>query len=224
MRSGTGVVRATGIDALDSETWERWWHHLLKTGYSVATKKKRILYARSLIRWMASKGAIPLPSNLNERRYGFKDSHPAVAMPDLKEIRRIVGAATGQLRLHMLLMLNCALTQIDVANLRQDEVDWEHGRIKRKRTKTKSKKAVPVVNYPLWSETWALLKQFREPSGDLVLRTHSGKAWVRDEDRLRREETQDGPDQDQLRAPAAKAGCEAVALEAPQSRGVSARG
>ena len=172
---------ATGIDDLDSETWERWWHHLLKTDYSVATKKKRILYARSLIRWMASKGAIPLPSNLNERRYGFKDSHPAVAMPDLEEIRRIVGAATGQLRLHMLLMLNCAFTQIDVANLRQDEVDWEHGRIKRKRTKTKSKKAVPVVNYPLWSETWALLKQFREPSGDLILRTHSGKAWVRDE-------------------------------------------
>jgi integrase len=173
--------QATGIDSLDPETWERWWHHLLKSDYSVATKKKRILYVRSLIRWMASKGVIPMPPNLNERRYGFKEAHPAVAMPDLEEIRRVVDAATGQLRLHLLLMLNCAFTQIDVANLRQDEVDWEHGRIKRKRTKTKSKKAVPVVNYTLWSETWTLLKKFREPSGDLVLRTHSGKAWVRDE-------------------------------------------
>jgi integrase len=130
---------------------------------------------------MASKGVIPLPPNLNERRYGFKEAHPAVAMPDLGEIRRVVGAATGQLRLHLLLMLNCAFTQIDVANLRQDEVDWENGRINRKRTKTKSKKAVPVVNYPLWSETRSLLERFRQPTGDLVLRTHSGKAWVRDE-------------------------------------------
>ena len=172
---------ATGIDALDPEAWERWWHHLLKSGYSVATKKKRILYARSLIRWMASKGAIPLPPNLNERRYGFKDAHPAIPMPDLKEIRRVVGAATGQLRLHLLLMLNCAFTQIDVAKLRQDEVDWECGRIRRKRSKTRSKRAVPVVDYPLWPETWALLLRFRQPSGELVLRTNSGRAWVRDE-------------------------------------------
>jgi hypothetical protein len=37
------------------------------------------------------------------------------------------------------------------------------------------------VNYRLWPETWALLQRFRQPSGELVLRTNTGRAWVRDE-------------------------------------------
>ena len=82
-------------------------------------------------------------------------------------------AATGQMRLH-LLMLNCGMTQVDVASLGRDEVDWVRGRIKRMRTKTKEQEKAPVMEYPLWHETFALLKGHQQTEGELVLRPRRG--------------------------------------------------
>jgi integrase len=58
-------------------------------------------------------------------------------------------------------MLNCGMTQKDIADLQHSEVDWDAGRIIRKRSKTRKHGAVPEVNYKLWPETVRLLRQER---------------------------------------------------------------
>ena len=96
----------------------------------------------------------------------------------IDEIRTLIDGATGQLRLHLLLMLNCGFTQVDVSDLAQNEVDWKNGTITRKRSKTRDDENVPTVKYKLWKRTFALLKEFRQKEGNLVLRTKSGQPWI----------------------------------------------
>jgi len=170
----------TSINDLDADCWERWWRHQREASSSIPTKKKRLRFVRSLIRFLASKGLIPLPPAIDDRMFRIKTRPVAVAMPDEAVIKRTIAEAPGQLRLHLLLMLNTSMTQIDIANLRQDEVDWTKGRITRKRSKTRDHDKVPTVDYPLWAETFALLTRYRAKSGDLALLTESGKPWIRD--------------------------------------------
>ena len=70
-------------------------------------------------------------------------------------------AAPDRTKLYILLMLNCGMTQKDIADLAVTEVNWEEGRIKRKRSKTGDCENVPTVNYKLWPETLRLLRQER---------------------------------------------------------------
>jgi integrase len=94
------------------------------------------------------------------------------------EAREIIDRATGQLQLHLLLMANCGMTQKDIADLQQNEVDWEKGRIIRKRSKTKNQKSVPTVSYKLWPDTLALLRVYGSSQGGRVLLTRRGNRWV----------------------------------------------
>ena len=77
------------------------------------------------------------------------------------EVQTLIEAAPGQLKLHLLLMLNCGFTQQDVADLGQEEVDWLAGMISRRRSKTGDHVTVPMVSYRLWPETFELLRRFR---------------------------------------------------------------
>jgi integrase len=171
---------AGGIEGINADLWEGWYRHLLAWDGSVEYKRKRLRYARSFITWMAEKGLATVPPNLNSRRYRFKGGVRRVETIDIEVVKTMVAEAPGQLHLHLLLMLNCGMTQIDISELRQREVDWVHGRIIRKRSKTDHFDDVPEVDYVLWEETWELLLKFRQPEGDRVLLTESGKTWVRD--------------------------------------------
>jgi len=105
----------------------------------------------------------------------------AVPTLDTQTVRKLVDAAPGQLKLHLLLMANCGMTQQDISDLRPSEVDWERGRIVRKRSKTRDQSAkVPTVHYPLWPPTRDLLRQYGRRDGDHVLLTEGGRTWVRD--------------------------------------------
>ena len=172
------VGAGASVEAIDYSLMERWWLEALKATISVPIKKKRLRFAKGFVKWLARRGMVA-PLDLDNLK--IKYTPAAVPMPDVKEVKRIVNASVGPLRLHLLLMLNCGMTQVDVASLKQDEVDWARGRIKRKRTKTRKKANVPVVDYPLWSETFDMLKKHRQSTGDLVLLTPSGKRWIRDE-------------------------------------------
>jgi hypothetical protein len=77
-------------------------------------------------------------------------------------------------------MTNCGMTQIDVSDLLDTEVDWEEGRIIRKRSKERNSENVPVVNYKLWPLTFKLLQKHRSGK-ERVLLTESGKPYVRKE-------------------------------------------
>jgi integrase len=92
------------------------------------------------------------------------------------EIKSLLCSASDRTRLYILLMLNCGMTQKDIADLHVLEVDWEDGRIVRRRSKTADRENVPVVNYLLWPETLRLLKQERaKDSTDRVLLNSNGQ-------------------------------------------------
>ncbi len=87
--------------------------------------------------------------------------------------------ATQRTRLFLLLMLNCGYYQSDLAELRPFQVDWRLGRIKRKRTKTEDLQNVPVVDYPLWDETFDLLRGYGRTEGDRVFLNENGDYLMR---------------------------------------------
>jgi integrase len=169
----------TSIDRINAEMIDRYWRHIRDNGGSVSLKMKRLRFVRRFVRWLATLELIPrIPLNLDDRTHTFKQSHKAIVTVSKEDVHKLFDAATGQLKLHLLLMLNTGMTQGDVSALRQDEVDWTQGRIIRKRTKTKDHPNVPIVDYKLWPLTFELLRQYREPEGDIVLLTRSKKPWT----------------------------------------------
>ncbi len=147
---------------------------------SIDYKKKRLRIAKSFVSWLAEKGFIPVPPNLHSRRQRFGGGARVIATIPVEEVRRLISNAPGQLQLHLLLMINCGMTQVDISDLSPGEVDWNRGRIRRKRGKTADHESVPTVDYPLWSETWSRLRVFGRRDGDRVLLIKSGQPWVRD--------------------------------------------
>ena len=64
-------------------------------------------------------------------------------------------------------MLNTGMTQKDISDLRQQEVDWR--RVwSRRRSKTATHDKVPIVTYQLWKET-RLLRQEQAKDQEFVL-------------------------------------------------------
>ena len=133
--------------------------------------------AKKFVRYLWAKDLIPLPRNIDSKEYGFKKSPRSIPTMTTDQVRTIIDQAQGQLKLHLLLMLNCGMTQTDIADLRDDEVDWESGRITRKRSKTADHDDVPTVSFPLWPLTFDLLKRYRS-GGETVLVTKSGASWA----------------------------------------------
>lgn len=171
---------STPIDRIDAAKWEAWFLHVLASEISPSYKKRRWWTSRMFVSWLVELGLIVAPPNLMSKRFNFGSDLGEVEVMTVDEVRRLVSEAPGQLKLHLLLMLNCGMTQIDIRSLKPSEVDWERGRITRKRTKTKRIKAVPTVCYKLWPETLRLLREFGHRDGDHALLTESGRPWVRD--------------------------------------------
>ncbi len=133
---------------------------------------------KQFIRWLYHTAEIldRLPKNIDEKEINVKmpTARPKKPM-DKEQVESLLSACSGQQRLYYLLMLNCGMTQVDVADLRHDEVDWTEGRIIRQRSKTGENDTdledgdIPTVNYRLWDETFRLLKQCRSDHPQLVL-------------------------------------------------------
>lgn len=157
--------------------------HLIgpKAPKSIDTRRKHFRYARNFLTWLDDLNIHSAPKNLNRRQYRFKGSSQSVPTVATDVVKNTVAAAQGQLKLHLLLMLNCGFTQQDISDLHPSEIDWKHGRIHRKRSKTDAHENVPTVDYLLWRETFELLKLYRSNNADHVLMTESGKTWMRDD-------------------------------------------
>jgi integrase len=171
----------SSVDSIDADRWEAWWLHLMGLPFATETKRKALSHSRAFLAWVGHMGRLSIPSNLHSRRHKFNGGVKAVPTLEATEVRRLIEAAPGQLRLHLLLMANCGMTQQDISDLRPDEIDWTEGRIVRKRSKTASHASVPTVNYRLWPTTFDLLKRYGQRSGDHALLTESGRPWMRDE-------------------------------------------
>jgi len=175
------VGKANPVTSLDADQLEGWWSHLVTQPISVEYKKKRLRIAKSFIAWLAEKGMSPAPPNLYSRRHRFGGGPKSIPTIPLEEVRSLIAKAPGQLKLHLLLMLNTGMTQVDISDLRPGEVVWDQGRIIRKRSKTADHEHVPIVEYPLWPSTWDLFRRFGRRDGERALLTESGRPWLRDE-------------------------------------------
>jgi integrase len=85
--------------------------------------------------------------------------------------------ATDRMKLILLLMGNCGITQQDVSDLKTSEVNWTAGRITRKRSKRSKDPKAKKVSWILWPTTAALLKEFHRPGSELVM-TDGGEVLV----------------------------------------------
>jgi integrase len=177
------------VDSIDEETLHRYFQHILglitarnddlkdKSGCSVAYAKKQFSDAKTFIFNLVEKKLVPPLASLSSKAFRLNDDPKKIIPYTIEEVRVLVERATGQLKLHLLLMLNCGMTQIDIANLQDEEVDWDRGRIVRKRSKTQRLPNTPTVSYNLWPTTLDLLKLYRSGQ-DRVLQTCTGGRWA----------------------------------------------
>ena len=115
---------------------------------------------------------VEMPRNFDE--VGITVGHKEPKPYDLAQVKSILAATSAQprVRLYTLLCLNCGMTQIDIANLKQSEI--EDGRIIRKRTKEEDEANTPTIEYKLWGETWELLRTHRSKDKVLALLSQRG--------------------------------------------------
>jgi integrase len=172
------------IASIDEKLWERWYifvsGKIADGSFAPSTAKDYVGAARSFIRNRWEKKYLELPRNLNSKQLAISIPDKTPLVFSVEEITDYIAAAKERVKLYIYLMLNCGMYPVDIAKLRQDEVDWEAGRINRKRTKTRDRSSnIPKVDYKLWGCTFDLLKRYRSTDATLVLLNRDGKPlWV----------------------------------------------
>lgn len=83
--------------------------------------------------------------------------------------------------LYFLLMLNCGMTQIDIAQLKHSEVNFKSGTITRVRSKRQHDEKAQTVCYKLWERTLTLLNKFKDNKSDYVLTSENGTPLYKSE-------------------------------------------
>ena len=147
-----------------------------------ATAKECLSSVKTFIRWLWQRDVIPsLPRIMDGRTQQLKipvDNNEIVVFT-VAEIKSLLSKASRRTKLYILLMLNCGMTQKDIADLLHSEVDWKAKRIVRRRSKTKSHASVPIVRYRLWDETFKLLLAERSTGKDerVLLNTNGKPLW-----------------------------------------------
>ncbi len=164
------------FDAITFEAWEDWQRYC----QSHKTEHWKSVYnnSKTFMTWCDQQDLVQLPKNFyNKIKFVFE--RPEIKTYSDAEIIRILKAATGNLKLCLLLMLNAGMQSKDIGDLKKSEIDLKKGTIKRKRSKTKDKPNTPLVTYPLWRTTLTLLRELINQSPDcpLALTTKSGGKW-----------------------------------------------
>ncbi|WP_417385402.1 tyrosine-type recombinase/integrase [Gimesia sp.] len=171
----------TSVSRIDHNTVQGLYNHLLGR---VAAKQMSDHYAHNVfavfkqfVRWLVKNTSHleMLPKNIDDQDLRISVTPREVKVLTPEQIKTLMEKASPRTKLYLLLGLNSAMTQIDMAELHPNEVDWKQGIITRKRSKTGNCENVPVVSYPLWPETFELLKQERSDDPDHVLLTREGK-------------------------------------------------
>ena len=174
--------RDTNVKEINGDALSRYFSHVLENvkakTWSRTTAGNYLSTVKSFIRWLWQTeriAALPRIMDAKSKLLNISSSTSQIVVFTKDEIIELVTNASDRTKLYVLLMLNCGMTQKDISDLRQNEVDWELGRITRKRSKTTKHKGVPVVSYLLWPETIRLLRQERDDStSDRVLANANG--------------------------------------------------
>lgn len=162
--------RDTDVGEIESSTLLKYQSHLLdnlkakEKDWSRTTAQHYLKTVKAFVRWLWQIEAIPTLPRVLDGKSGplnIGANSPTVVIFTTEEVTRLLNAASDRTKLYILLMLNCGMTQKDISDLKFEEVDWEKGRIIRKRSKTSQFENVPTVSYLLWQETFRLLQQER---------------------------------------------------------------
>ena len=117
-----------------------------------------------------------LPRNL--KTLSIKVPVKAVKVFSVEEVKQLLGAATTQTRLFILLALNIGATSKDISDLHPKQVRLDEGVIVRKRSKTSGWDNVPMVCYRLWPEVVRLLRIHASGDPERFLLTANNTALV----------------------------------------------
>lgn len=171
----------TLVTQIRGQTFTQFHSHLLAEIKSEAVSPiyARHLMAefRKLVRWLYAEEIIdvlPRPLMAESRQFRFNVTHNQIEVFTVDELHVLLKAAPKRTQLYLLLMMNCGMYQGDISDLRQKDVDWNDGRIVRKRSKTSRQPTVPIVNYKLWTPTFALLREYRSNDRERVLVNANG--------------------------------------------------
>jgi integrase len=136
---------------------------------SKITLKKRLSVLVSWLNYLVDQNILPaLPKDL--RKYArVKIDKPEIQFFSPDEIKALAAKATQRTKLYIMLGLNCAFTQKDIATLTPEMIDWDTGIITRNRSKT----SVPTI-HKLWPSTLKLLKIHRNRGRGPVLVNKNG--------------------------------------------------
>jgi integrase len=146
---------------------EKSYLDLRSRNLSESRKKKRWDILRRFLRYLWSRRLIELPRNLDS--YGFTVRPQKIPTYPLPQVRKALARLQPRQRLYGLLALNCGCNNVDIGQLRKDQVDREAGTLTRRRVKTGDNPQVPTVTYSLWPETLALLKNHWSAHPELAL-------------------------------------------------------
>ena len=174
-----------GTDRLNAVFLESYHSKLLGEMKNGWTPDYAVLYmgaAKQFIRWAWRKELIPnLPRNIDDSDLAIATTPKKLKTFSKEEIHILFSFATERTKLYLLLMLNAGMTQKDIADLTRQEVNFEHGWIERKRSKTKNHGNVPTIRYTLWNTTLELLRKHQSKDPVLVLVNEDGKPLKVDE-------------------------------------------
>jgi integrase len=126
---------------------------------------------------------IPLPKNLHSKSQRIVTERKEPGSFTIDEMKLLLSHAVPRMKLFLMLMLNCAMYQGDIADLTASEVDWKAGRIIRPRSKTARQALNAGKNQPfkfnwlLWRDTWKLFQKIANTDG-LCFRSANGGALI----------------------------------------------
>jgi integrase len=134
--------------------------------------------AWAFIDWLWQREVLENMPRVSKRKLRITPERRKIKTFSIEQVQTVLNAVRGKRRLYYLLMLNCGMTQKDIADLRPTEIDYGAGTITRRRSKTADHENVPEVQYKLWNETWELLKKYGNRNGDRALVTKKGTPLV----------------------------------------------
>jgi len=137
-----------------------------------------LIYTKAFVRRQWEMRRIDLPRNIRSRELAIRVTTPTPKILAVDEIKSFYNRGTGLLKTCILLSLNCGFNQIDIAELRHEEVDWKCGTITKRRIKTGDAAAVPTITWKLWPTTLKLLREHRSSHPQLVLLGRKGQPLI----------------------------------------------
>ena len=143
------------------------------------TAGHRLEAVKTWVKWLWATEVIQtLPRAFQSGELKIAKSAPEIKTFTLDQIKTLLAKASQRTRLYCLLALNTGVYQIDLCDLKPDEIDLENGTITRRRSKTRKHPNPPRVTYKLWPQTLELLKQEMTTEGERALIGENGRPLV----------------------------------------------